>query len=129
MTPERLAEIAARVEAATPGPWFRYRSLERHVETIQNPSGWLFVASDKGTRDDAELIAHAPIDLRELVEEVRRLREALESARDHIRHRTQQRHEEMRRVELDRFGVALLGQGYEEPLPASGERAQPEGGE
>lgn len=85
MTPERLAEIEARAEAATPGEW--------HVCTCSLKGA---CPHDKGVRmsfcteglpdkapypNDADFIAHARQDIPDLIAEVRRLREEKEKLR------------------------------------------------
>jgi hypothetical protein len=70
MTPERLAEIEARAEAATAEPWTAsgydvYETRSAHGDVVAE-------AGLSGT--DAEFIAHARVDVPDLVVEVRRLR-------------------------------------------------------
>jgi len=72
MTKEQLAEIRARLDAATPGPW-----------TIEEGSGederLVFVRTERGRlvrtiwMNDATFIANAPADLRALLDEVEAL--------------------------------------------------------
>ncbi len=75
MTPERLAEIRARLEAATPGPWAIYGTIgfEYHVRTggttAAVPTTGEPVA-DAALNRDAEFIAHAPTDIADLLAEV-----------------------------------------------------------
>lgn len=74
---DRVEAIKDRLEKATPGPW-----------EVGRQSGEPYVRGDKGgttvmlfapcQMEDAELIAHAPEDIRFLLEENKRLREALE---------------------------------------------------
>jgi hypothetical protein len=95
---DRIAEIRARLEAATPGPWkatrdavetasgeviariaddsdFRYLRCQGHSLL---PDGTLDDCNcDLGVEDDANLIAHAPDDIRFLLNEVHRMREML----------------------------------------------------
>jgi len=91
MTPEQLHAIEDRLNAATPGPWVSVWSEESggltddpeypliHTEDgepviqLTYYDGHLIACLE----DDASLIAHAPEDLRVLVEEVRRLQEIL----------------------------------------------------
>lgn len=87
MSPERLAEIRARLEAATPGPWKARRTrtdLAFHV-----PAMVVWERSEGTTRvltfvavceaalapndANADLIANAPTDLADLLAEVERL--------------------------------------------------------
>lgn len=81
ITDETLAAIEARLDAATPGPWHKDDG-EFGCVTIGD-YGWTTppgvnapeydVDSPQG-HADAELIAHAPTDLRRLLDEVQRLR-------------------------------------------------------
>ncbi len=77
LTPERLAEIEKRCNAATAGPWFPWL-VEKVGWTIQVGVGWLFRASAKGTEQDARFIAHARTDIPDLLSEIKRLREELQ---------------------------------------------------
>ena len=78
MTPDRLAEIKARLEAATQGKWvfmdaktFFYGEIRseifEHLATIE----------DANLANDGELIGNAPSDLRDLIT-------ALEAAQERI---------------------------------------------
>ena len=89
MTPERLAEIRARAEAATPGPW-----EAEDYSTDPGDEGSCITAGEPGTMRqravayaidypwttpescaaDATFIAHARTDVPELAAEVERLR-------------------------------------------------------
>jgi hypothetical protein len=61
---ERIAEIRAREEKATPGPWFHWRATTEFIGwTIQIAAGWLFKQSDKAGEHDAEFVAHARADI------------------------------------------------------------------
>lgn len=80
------AAIEARLAAATPGPW----TLRYDGWTIRDSRGNRQIAHTYG-RDgslveqqvnDADLIAHAPTDIRALLDEVERLRAALTRLRD-----------------------------------------------
>lgn len=83
LTAERLAEIKARAEKATPGPWFlRDEGTfgEVLVQYRTEPHGFRFpvaraVRSTPGYAESAEFIAHARQDVPDLVAEVERLRE------------------------------------------------------
>jgi len=91
VTPEELAVIKARTEAATPGPWavpvanvFRVIAPEEEHHNpphgLTPPYPWHIVCkmSDfDGEATDAEFIAHARTDVPALVAEVERLWEAL----------------------------------------------------
>jgi len=73
MTAERLAEIKARVEAATPGEW----TIEERFFVIA--PDLLTIASCRGDAE-ATFIAHARSDIPALVAEVERLRAQVEAA-------------------------------------------------
>lgn len=75
LTAEQLAEIKARAEAATPGPWKRFHMdrfsinnepLEKHICGVSQES-----------EHDAAFIAHAREDVPALLAEVERLRAAV----------------------------------------------------
>jgi hypothetical protein len=72
---DRLAEIRARLDAATPGPW-DYDHITRNVEA---DSRWLpdkrHVVAPMVGHFDGTLIAHAPADIAWLLDEVERLRQ------------------------------------------------------
>ena len=92
MTPERIEEIAARLNAATKGPWkfkeyeYGYSGLEGgDGEYIFYPDGyndgdrpitWL---GEEMTEVNRVMIENAPDDIRDLLAEVEWLRGALES--------------------------------------------------
>lgn len=80
LTPEELAAMEARCEAATPGPWNDRDELE-----LRDPNGyavvWFYPPNTdlwehQGTElHDANFIAHARTDVPRLIAEVKRLRE------------------------------------------------------
>ncbi len=74
---DRLAEIRARLDAVTPGPWRALDWSDPPLATVvqQRGSGvhWPRIASC-GFAPDADLIAHAPADIAWLLDEVERLR-------------------------------------------------------
>ncbi len=85
MTPERQAEIEARLEAATPGPWSSSREdMDSYIPSTDGDTNLVvFVYRDPheripvmggSERPDARLIAAAPTDIRDLLAEVSRLR-------------------------------------------------------
>ena len=91
---DRLAEIRARLDAATPGPWaVMYRGTPHCVvvkSLDQNPDegrSWWVMAWPRGRKRDAlaqpamdnnaDLIAHAPADIAWLLEEVDNLNRTL----------------------------------------------------
>lgn len=88
LTEERIAEIRARAEAATPGPWkagkddFTKNIIEavkdRGTIIVQRRDDhnmfWNSIIPLKQTFSDADFIAHAREDVPALLEEVERLR-------------------------------------------------------
>jgi transposase-like protein len=77
---DRLADIGARLAAATAGPWTSGRSENGNPAICANGRA-LFVAG-WGTDADAELAANAPEDLKALRAEVQRLTAELDRARE-----------------------------------------------
>jgi hypothetical protein len=80
MTPAELAEIRARAEAATPGPWVRYSRDFRDARShsVVGPGHAVRAFTGYGPRGgtaqtDAEFIAHARTDVPALLAEVERL--------------------------------------------------------
>ena len=74
MTPEQLAAIEARVNAATPGSW---EIVSPHLASLADAfvygdDGRTFVATTSGIAD-AEFIAHAREDVPALIDRVRKL--------------------------------------------------------
>jgi len=72
---DELAEIRARLQRATPGPW------ESFIENPDTCVGSSFIRTagadiylTGGTTDDQEFIAHARMDVARLLDEVERLR-------------------------------------------------------
>jgi hypothetical protein len=85
-TPEREAAIRARLAAATPGPWV---SVGVFVGTSERDSQTVAYADDHRNRKgrdrdtkkaDASLIANAPADLADALDEIVRLRARLDDA-------------------------------------------------
>jgi len=74
-TPEREAEIRARCDAATEGPW-RYRPYPTCVIAAPHEE----VADIQAGNDDAAFIAHARQDLPDALAEIERLRALLAEA-------------------------------------------------
>lgn len=70
MTNEELRKLC---DAATPGPWFTWRT-ERGRMSVQIPQGWLLEMMPYGTADDAEFIAAAREAVPRLLDEVEKLR-------------------------------------------------------
>lgn len=84
MTRERLDAIQERLADATPGPWVWLGEAELASPTIPEPEDeddYQYITNEDGqidSSDDADLIAHAPQDLTDLLAEVERLRAALD---------------------------------------------------
>lgn len=81
MTDKELAEIRARCEAATKGPWVECRNGggDDFLYSIDSePTGLPIVKADCGVyppeKEDADFIAHAREDIPKLLAEVERLR-------------------------------------------------------
>ena len=71
---DRLQEIRARLDAATPGLWVRHPS-EPWVYVRRGPFTLNIIATQlrSGRPGDTDLIAHAPADIAWLLDEVERL--------------------------------------------------------
>lgn len=74
----RVAEIAARAEAATEGPWSRSRHYKLNI--ISDATGQIITGHATPNSTNAEFIAHAREDIPFLLSEVRRLRSVVEDA-------------------------------------------------
>ena len=74
------AAIRARLDAATQGPWTwaAHTTADGDEWAVFNESNWALATSRDGWVCDAELIAHAPTDLRALLDENAQLRQALD---------------------------------------------------
>lgn len=70
---ERLDEIRARLEAATPGPWDVSTVGENPANFVRYPNGMAFCQI--GNLMDAEFIAASPEDIAYLLKEVERLQQ------------------------------------------------------
>lgn len=84
LTPEREAEIAARAEAATPGPWHRSddaHSLERYVLSEDATLAISFGYRGNRTQAEAEFVAHAREDIPALLAELAAVRAERDQAR------------------------------------------------
>lgn len=79
MTPERLAEIRKRADAASPGPWTWI--LDGSISEIWDADDCVVADTDghRSPDDDADFIAHAREDIPALLDEVERLTRAIES--------------------------------------------------
>ncbi len=75
ITKERLAEIKARCEAATEGPWEQEDCRENHIATA---TGMDIAHAPK--QINAQFIAHARTDVPALLTEVERLRGLIKTA-------------------------------------------------
>lgn len=88
MSPEYLAEIAARAEAATAGPWCTDGAEIYQGDEYVAYAFWVGETCRADEADggllDAAFIAHARTDVPALLAEVERLRAALNSATDVI---------------------------------------------
>ena len=73
---DRLAEIRARLEAATPGPWEHWERPNCCVVHEEAGIKWEVVGG--GRFEDHAFIAHAPEDIAWLLGEVERLEERLD---------------------------------------------------
>jgi len=78
---DELQEIEARLHAATEGPWHRGQGYEQedpghYIYSAQDNIGLIVYADAEGIirEVDREFIAHAPSDIRWLLDEVKRLR-------------------------------------------------------
>jgi hypothetical protein len=69
LTDQELKEIQERLEAATPGPWH----IEEKYTDLVNVDGKIII-KEIGRNKSAQFIAHAPTDMRRLLDEVERLR-------------------------------------------------------
>lgn len=92
------AAIEARLAAATPGPWVKHddtaisHRVQPRVKSLSQPGWYLPICNgieyDRpgGNRynqdNNLDLIAHAPADLRALLDEVRELRQLADDAVD-----------------------------------------------
>lgn len=94
MDEAKLSEIEARASSATPGPWLMEHDVWHPVIRQSQFDGFGPIVcreanGDSGLRwhPNADFISHAREDVPALVAEVRRLREALEAAAIHARHK------------------------------------------
>lgn len=77
ITPERVQEIRARLAAATPGPWMTADDHLYPQRVVANDDGLVLIAETytdpAWPPADADLIAHAPADLADLLDEREKL--------------------------------------------------------
>ena len=83
MTPERLAEIAARAEAATPGPWVEYPQYGPNFYAYVDGSylrgvGTMNFGDGEDADADREFVLHARTDVPALLATIERLRARLD---------------------------------------------------
>jgi hypothetical protein len=71
---DRIAEIRARLDKATPGPWMHGVQQGFHWVDTRLDRRVVTIADDVLTDADAELITHAPGDIRWLLDAVGRVR-------------------------------------------------------
>ena len=69
---DRIAEIRARLDAATPGPWHKHDD-EPWVTNSATPPMRIIATGLRGQPENADLIAHAPADIAWLLDEVERV--------------------------------------------------------
>lgn len=74
MTEERINEIRARLAAASPGPWRIGPVFDEPQETIVCDAQMVANTVHGNDMPNAALIAHAPTDIADLLDEVDRLR-------------------------------------------------------
>lgn len=83
---DRLQEIRARLDAATPGPWrILHHDLCCGESWVRDESGYhvgtSLYSNDEKRDENLSLIAHAPADIAWLLDEVERLRESCDVER------------------------------------------------
>lgn len=96
MTKDRIAAIRAEIAAATEGPWtaeddgnmnsMKYRIVQYHADRIRREQGIVTSARHQyhalvKTKEDAQLIARAPYNLKALTDEVESLQAEVEMLR------------------------------------------------
>ena len=81
--PDRLNEIRARLDAATPGPWWTAEQRRPYSNPIWSRSDDPVTTGETiGSiylQPDADLIAHAPADIAWLLDEVKRWKHVAEN--------------------------------------------------
>jgi hypothetical protein len=70
MTNQEIESIQQRLDAATPGPW---KAIKYYKNQLANGAGPDWGLEGVRSFEDADLCAHAPTDLRALLDEVERL--------------------------------------------------------
>lgn len=80
LSEQRLSEIRARLKAATPGPWAEHDEVPRVPVSLSIDPDMSLLGLDRDgyahveSREDAEFIINAPVDIADLLAEVERLR-------------------------------------------------------
>lgn len=100
MTDEQLAEIEARCEAATPGPWARKRGQFTRVVSFSDENGTVVASTYTSSfappkiqaMENASFIAHARTDVPALLAEVKRLRRWQKEAAEYFRNASLEEH-------------------------------------
>lgn len=91
--PDFISEIEARLNAATPGPWHRVDKSRNVVSSQSHPICEVSAAYHRqtvhGTGKDEEFIAHAPQDLRRLIDYARELEAKLKIADEALEYYSQ----------------------------------------
>lgn len=90
ITPEELAEIKKRCEAATEGPWLPYHGPGAHWVTDSKPDGthkfqnriceYTYRYGEDQNHKDVDFIAHSRTDIPKLLTELDRLNALVEKA-------------------------------------------------
>ena len=92
MDDQRVQEIRERLAAAVPGPWVLSTHSDYPQRIVANNDGLVLVAETytdpSWSTNDADLIAHAPTDLADLLDERDRLLAVVEAAEQVERART-----------------------------------------
>lgn len=74
----RLASIEARLDAATPGPW-EFDETTSIIDAGEVSVAHVHITHDDSGSANADLIAHAPADLRYLLDRVRELEKTVDA--------------------------------------------------
>ncbi len=95
LPPKRLEEIEARLAGATPGKWIAKKEI--HSEDDEDDTDvWVDTVDENGnekdicqmslfSEKDSVFIAHAPTDLRDLLEEIKRLNRMAKMRKDYCK--------------------------------------------
>jgi hypothetical protein len=82
LSPEREAEIAARTEAATPGPWFLHDDWPGRVFSESQFNHHIARVTGTNPESNERFIAHAREDVPALLAEIQQLRSTLTTLAD-----------------------------------------------